>query len=517
MSRTRVVSRGCQPPSASPLRGARWQAGVPVNEGDLLRSAEQLLCRITLPDDLPVGTSRPDEAAWLDAMPEAFVLTDEAANLLFANRMAERLLSRDEVTNGRSLLEIISVSPESWRMLVEGGHSAPVAIPIGFARTSTSQGPGTAYVATRSSIRGAAYRGWLLRSGVADPPLASGLYGDVWQRLPVVGYVISPEDGWRVLHLDPMLRDLAGYARDEWGRGTAGWLDHIHPDDRDRVQRARAVTWETGRILGTSYRLITRTGRVRSVHDVATVGRVGRRHVLVGALVEIAGDPRDDVRGHGAAEVGESATHIVAGLAHDLRSPLGAAKKLVSSLHGRLDDPVAAHELLTLTSETLESAIHLLHRVDELRDLEQREIRWTSFSLDRLIERRAGIDRWIDVQLTGPETRVLGDRELIDRAVAELTENAGLHTPPGTDVQIRKLETRSGALIVVDDDGPGIPDDLKEVVFEPFNRGMAPESRTGTGLGLAFVRSVAARHGGAAWLEDRPGGGTSARLRLSRS
>ncbi len=65
-------------------------------------------------------------------------------------------------------------------------------------------------------------------------------------------------------------------------------------------------------------------------------------------------------------------------------------------------------------------------------------------------------------------------------------------------------------MLVVEDDGPGIPDEFKEVVFETFNRGPSMTSTTpGAGIGLALVSRFAAVHGGRSWVEDKPGGGAS--------
>jgi signal transduction histidine kinase len=70
-----------------------------------------------------------------------------------------------------------------------------------------------------------------------------------------------------------------------------------------------------------------------------------------------------------------------------------------------------------------------------------------------------------------------------------------------------------GFFLRVDDSGPGIADEQKQRIFEPFVRGngsVAP----GTGIGLALVAQFAALHGGRAWVEDRPGGGASFRVLL---
>ncbi len=80
-----------------------------------------------------------------------------------------------------------------------------------------------------------------------------------------------------------------------------------------------------------------------------------------------------------------------------------------------------------------------------------------------------------------------------------------------TPISIRAVGQDGGVLIVVEDEGPGIPAELHEAVFEPFRQapGSSSEHSPGVGVGLSLVRRFAELHGGRAWLEDRRGGGSS--------
>jgi signal transduction histidine kinase len=72
-----------------------------------------------------------------------------------------------------------------------------------------------------------------------------------------------------------------------------------------------------------------------------------------------------------------------------------------------------------------------------------------------------------------------------------------------------------GILLVVEDEGGGVPDQLKDAIFEPFRQGPGPASASpGVGVGLSLVARFAELHGGRAWVEDRPGGGASFKVLL---
>jgi signal transduction histidine kinase len=107
------------------------------------------------------------------------------------------------------------------------------------------------------------------------------------------------------------------------------------------------------------------------------------------------------------------------------------------------------------------------------------------------------------------------DRAKLERIVENLVVNAHKHTPAAGPVEVRLAAHGRDLLLVVEDQGPGIPDEFKEVVFETFNRGPNILATTpGAGIGLSLVARFAAVHGGRCWVEDRPGGGASFRVLL---
>jgi signal transduction histidine kinase len=97
--------------------------------------------------------------------------------------------------------------------------------------------------------------------------------------------------------------------------------------------------------------------------------------------------------------------------------------------------------------------------------------------------------------------------------VENLLANAARHTRKGSNVWVRVKHHDAGATIVVEDDGPGVPDELREQIFEPFRRGPG-QLQPGSGIGLSLVARFAELHGGHAWVEERAGGGASFRVFL---
>lgn len=127
--------------------------------------------------------------------------------------------------------------------------------------------------------------------------------------------------------------------------------------------------------------------------------------------------------------------------------------------------------------------------------------------------------RPLELTVAGPAL-VSGDRTSLSRAVANLIDNAMAYDPSRSPVEVRVGAGGAGRVeLSVADRGPGIPDELRPVIFDRFVRGPGASTARpdGAGLGLALVRSVARQLGGDAEHEPREGGGSIFRLRLPRA
>jgi two-component system, OmpR family, sensor kinase len=114
---------------------------------------------------------------------------------------------------------------------------------------------------------------------------------------------------------------------------------------------------------------------------------------------------------------------------------------------------------------------------------------------------------------------VMGDGQALARVLGNLVGNAAKYSPAGTPLDVcvtRDVRPFLGdaAIIEVADRGPGIPAEMRDLVFEPFERLGRDANTPGTGLGLAIVRNVVIAHDGRVEIRDREGGGTVVRIEL---
>ena len=220
----------------------------------------------------------------------------------------------------------------------------------------------------------------------------------------------------------------------------------------------------------------------------------------------------------------EQKSAFLQAVSHDLRTPLASVLGISLTLQrsrGRLPEGETADLLgrLAVNARKLDRILTGLLDLDRL-DRGIVELRRERVDLAGLV---AGVvseagEELLEahpVSLELAPAQVLADAAKVERIVENLLANAARHTDPGTPIWVRVASGDRGALLCVDDAGPGIPAEQRESIFRPFNRGLGGATYApGSGVGLALVAQLASLHDGHAWVEDRAGGGASFRVLL---
>ena len=212
---------------------------------------------------------------------------------------------------------------------------------------------------------------------------------------------------------------------------------------------------------------------------------------------------------------------------HELRTPLTSitmSAGLLAELVGGQGGKVAG--LARLVDD---SAQRMRRLVDDLLDLSRLEhgrltLYRRNFNLGALIEHASEAiaplaerkGQQLTVQLPVGDCQVNADPTRIEQVILNLLANAVKYTPPSGHISLTVNQGESETAVSVADDGPGVPEEDRERIFERFYRSQqdAANSASGTGLGLPIARMLVELHGGRLWLEDAPAGGSVFRFSI---
>jgi two-component system OmpR family sensor kinase len=164
--------------------------------------------------------------------------------------------------------------------------------------------------------------------------------------------------------------------------------------------------------------------------------------------------------------------------------------------------------------KTLVEDLLLLARLDQTRPIERAPVDLAVLAADACSDAVAAApDRPVALDASEPVV-ILGDRDHLRQAIANLVTNALRHTPAGTPIEVSARVVGGAATVAVRDHGAGLDDEALAHVFDRFWQADQARVGTGAGLGLAIVAGIAAEHAGAATAANAPGGGAVFTLRL---
>jgi signal transduction histidine kinase len=271
------------------------------------------------------------------------------------------------------------------------------------------------------------------------------------------------------------------------------------------------------------------------VHDEATVLRddQGRPTFVQGVWFDITerklaeealkeSERREREAAERLRSLAEMKNTFLAAVSHELRSPLTAILGLSLTLERQRDlDDTDREDLLGRLSSNARKLDRLLEDLLDIDRLSRGIVapryqvtdvgalaRRTVENLESLEHRNIAVE-------TSAAVIISVDPAKVERIVENLLVNAARHTEDDRKIWLRVEPRDGGVLIAVEDDGVGVPEELRDAIFEPFRQGPTVSSHSpGTGIGLSLVSRFAALHGGRAWVDQRAGGGASFRVFL---
>jgi PAS domain S-box-containing protein len=350
-------------------------------------------------------------------------------------------------------------------------------------------------------------------------------YRALVEQTPVVTYIDDLESP-RTLYISPQAERLLGYPPAEFTGVEPLWPWILHPDDRDRMLERSDSADASREAFNEEYRMIAKDGHIVWVHDQAVLIRDddGEPSYWQGVWIDITERKRALDLERALEREREEATELRAldemkntflqAVSHDLRTPLAAILGLAVTIERqRLEGTDAAD----LAGRIAQNARKLDRMVTDLLDIDRLsrgivEPKLESTDVGALVARVVDEAELVSgrmVTIDVEEAVIDVDVAKLERIVENLLANAVRHTPPESQIWVVVRRERDGVELVVEDDGPGVPADQREMIFQPFRQASTPQHSPGVGIGLALVARFSELHGGQAWVQDREGGGAS--------
>jgi len=353
---------------------------------------------------------------------------------------------------------------------------------------------------------------------------AAAKFQTLAEQIPAVTYIEELGTTASPLYMSPQYEAILGYTPEERLATPGLWESRLHPDDRDRVLAEVAqMSDDVGR-WSLEYRMLHRDGHAVWLRDEAVLVRDtdGTPLFHQGVLFDISESKLAEQELQRALEQLRRADEIkdafLTAVSHDLRTPLATILGNAITLEHGDELGLSNDDRAELLSTLVEKARRLTDLITDLLDMDRLsrgtiEPRSAPHEIGGLVARLvrdtdALADRRVEIDIR-PVVAVV-DRSMVERIVENLLANAAKHTPADATVWVRVRPRGTGAELVVEDDGPGIPEHIRDAMFRPFERGPSTTPHApGVGLGLSLVARFAELEGGRAWVEERAGGGAS--------
>jgi PAS domain S-box-containing protein len=335
---------------------------------------------------------------------------------------------------------------------------------------------------------------------------------------------LGPDPTYR--YLNPAAESMLGLSSHEVEADAGATMARVHPDDREDVLEARRTTGALLEPIRVRLRRDDGTSVWVEAAETIVEERDGAPHLVQGVVRDVTRQREQEEALHRALLQEQAAAdelrHLdgmkstfLQAVSHELRTPLTAVLGSAETLRAH-HAQLSPADLDRLLHAVARQARRLGRLLEDLLDVDR-------LSRGRVVAERQPtalrdvVDRALDglgedggrVQVAVDPIVAELDGAQVERIVENLLRNAIKHTPRGTDIRLRVREHAGVTVIVVEDDGDGVPAGLREAVWAPFAQGpqATGAASPGTGIGLALVRQLAELHGGDAWVEEAASGG----------
>ncbi len=343
-------------------------------------------------------------------------------------------------------------------------------------------------------------------------------FRQITDNIDDVFWMFSVPDGGLV-YVSPAYSDIWGRSVDSLREQPGGWLDAVHPDDRERV----ALRWrqlQEAPHYDDEFRINAPDGRTRWVRDRLFAVRDARGDVYRVARVTSDITTRKDMEAL-LRSADRNKNQFLATLAHELRNPLSPIRNAAALLGASGDGDAPGTERQARAREVITRQVdHLAHLVDDLLDVARISegkivLRTDDVDLGAVIAQAietagpliTARSHHLDVELPDEQVWVRGDPVRLAQSVGNLLHNAAKFTPTGGEIHVRvRLAGADRVQIAVRDNGIGIAEDNLPRIFGMFAQVDVPPDRApeGLGIGLSLVSHLLELHGGRL-LAESPG------------
>ncbi len=324
----------------------------------------------------------------------------------------------------------------------------------------------------------------------------------------------------RYVYMNQKAAEMWGYSREEL-LSFKNVLEVVHPDDRQLVMENIRKRVE-GDVKSVNYplRIVKKDGSILYLHAIGSSTMYKGEPVIIGTAIDVTESKLLEQR----------RADFYAMVSHDIKAPLTAilgSMELLSEMAGKFDSDT--NEMIAAVKTSGEKIHKLVDSFLTFSEMESGKLIPRLFPSDiseTLQESFRGLEKAIkkkgitfNVEIAeGLPAKVLMDKQLVQRAVANLLQNAFNYTPAGGKITLKAEPINEKGnefiLISVADTGKGIPAEEHESVFEKYYRSPKTAWIKGSGLGLAIVKAVAEAHGGKVELQSEPEKGSTFKIYL---